>query len=495
MNENNYPNDEELEQQLEENRRRKIENFKINFGDDFFGNTVTQDDTVTEIKSFDEKPEKIEEENSLFSESIEFMSEAPSETAETDKEEITSHSTVGVNHQYTEEELRLLKKKKKAALKAEKNRKRMKSKKNRHIFTLIRALLVVVLGLSIGKFGIIGAKDFLAIERTSTDIVTVNIPKKPDAKQVAEILEKAGVIDNSFFFTQYAKITNADKGFRQGVFEIVKNKDYEAIINFLQSNANRKDIVTIQFSEGMSVESIAKKLSDEEVCDYDEFLELCKSDKFDSDYDFLAQVDPNKRYYKLEGYLFPDTYDFYKGEPAEDSISRFLANFKNKCINEKKKISGYDKRVNIRKRAQLQDFTLDDIITLASIIQKESADDNDMLYVSSVFRNRLDTIDNDGYSIYDEYNLSLLQSEAVYYYMETLPEGLHRYFNTDENAGLPGGAICSPGMSAIEAALNPKDTDYYYFCHKSATEDEAAESYYASTLDQHNYNLTLIEEE
>ena len=175
MNENNYPNDEELEQQLEENRRKKIENFKINFGDDFFGNTVTQDDAVKEIKSSDEKPEKSEEENSLFSESIEFMSETLSNTAETDKEEITSHSTVGVHHQYTEEELRLLKKKKKAALKAEKNRKRMKSKKNRHIFTLIRVLLVVVLGLSIGKFGIIGAKDFLAIEGK----LSVTMPVKP----------------------------------------------------------------------------------------------------------------------------------------------------------------------------------------------------------------------------------------------------------------------------------------------------------------------------
>ncbi|MCR5635679.1 MAG: endolytic transglycosylase MltG [Clostridiales bacterium] len=485
LSENDLNEEESLEHQLEESRRKKVESFKVNFGDDFFGNTVSDD--ISSDSGRTEDSNKAVEEDSISSASEFFESAAVDNT-----EEIASFSAVGVQHQFTNEELKEQRRTRKAAEKAERKRRKIKAKRNGHIFTLFWVLLVAVVGVSLGKFGLVGANDFLAINRTDSDTVSVTIPKKADINEISEILQDRGVINNSFFFEMYSRLTKSDKDFNQGIFEIPKNKDYEAIVNFLQSNSNRKDIVTIQFSEGMTVEDIAKKLSDENVCDYDAFLELCKSDTFDEDYDFLAAIDSGKRLYKLEGYLFPDTYDFYVGEDPEDTISRFLANFRSKCITEKVKISGYDKRVNIRKQAQLQGYTLDEIINIASIIQKESADDTDMLYVSSVLRNRLDTLDDGGYSSYGEYNLSLLQSEAVYYYMKKLPKNMQKYFDTEKVEGLPGGAICNPGISAINAALNPKDTDYYYFCHKAATEESAAEPYYARTLDEHNYNLSLV---
>lgn len=502
MNDNNI--NDNTQRDLEKSRREKVEKFKVNFGDDFFGNTVADDDFLGKTEISSESKSKVSDKNddtlkndSFFASNFDFFEgiESGSSLVIEDENDIASCSAEGVQHQYTKEELKAQNKALKLAKKAEKKRKKYKAKKNAHIFRLIWVLAVIVIGISIGKFGIIGANDFLAIDRTSTNTAFVKLPKDAKISEISDILEKNGVINSSFFFNLYATLTRATEGFHQGEFEIAKNKDYEAIIDFLQSDFNRKDIVTIQFSEGMTVEEIAKKLSDEQVCDYNEFLELCRSDVFDEDYDFIAEIDASKRYYKLEGYLFPDTYDFYIGEDAENTIRRFLANFKAKCITEKVKISGYDKRVNIRRQAELLGYTLDEIINLASFVQAESADLEDMYMVSSVFTNRLNTKDNGGYSPYNEYNLYLLQSDAAYFYMEKLPDAYKAFFDTETVGGLTGGPITNPGMAAIQAALYPKDTDYYYFCHKSATEDSPAEAFYASTFDVHNYNLQFITED
>ena len=488
----NYNNiNDNTQKDLEQSRREKVEKFKVNFGDDFFGNTVADDDILNKKEissesnpSNSDKSDEGLKNDSFFASNFDFFEgiESGSSLVVEDENDITSCSAEGVQHQYTKEELKAQKEAVKAAKKAEKKRKKYKAKQNAHIFRLIWVLAIIVIGISIGKFGLIGANDFLAIDRTSTNTAFVKLPKGAKIGEISDILEKNGVINSSFFFKVYATLTRATDGFHQGEFEIEKNKDYEAIIDFLQSDFNRKDIVTIQFSEGMTVEEIAKKLSDEQVCNYNEFLELCRSNVFDEDYDFLAEIDPSKRYYKL-------------GENPENTIRRFLANFRTKCISEKVKISGYDKRVNIRRQAELKGYTLDEIITLASLVQAESADLDDMYMVSSVFTNRLNTKDNGGYSPYNEYNLYLLQSDAAYFYMETLPDSYKEFFDTEEVGGLTVGPIANPGMAAIQAALYPNDTDYYYFCHKSATEDSPAEAFYASTFDVHNYNLQFITED
>src|SRR5699024_774093 len=139
-----------------------------------------------------------------------------------------------------------------------------------------------------------------------------------------DVLKEQGVINNSFFFTMYCLVTGADDGFGQGSFTLDTNLDYEAIINYLQTTGNRQDVVTITFPEGLSLLETAQKLEENEVCTVEEVLEAANSGEYDN-YDFINAIDNEEdRYYKLEGYLFPDTYDFYKGEDPKIALGKMI---------------------------------------------------------------------------------------------------------------------------------------------------------------------------
>ena len=203
--------------------------------------------------------------------------------------------------------------------------------------------------------------------------------------------------------------------------------------------------------------------------DRDEFLSLCNSEKFDSDFDFIkAETNADKRYYKLEGYLYPDTYEFYRNENAESVIYKFLNNYETK-INEKQTVDGYSKKTTILKMVEESDtkYSLDQVMTIASIIQAEAADKEDMYYISSILHNRLTADSSLGVSSLG------LDSTKFYPYrsLEDVPENdrstYKSRYDTYDRKGLPYGPICNPGMDAIIAALNPNSSDYYFFCHDS----------------------------
>ena len=141
---------------------------------------------------------------------------------------------------------------------------------------------------------------------------------------------------------------------------------------------------------GESVLEIANTLEKNGALgDRDEFLSLCNSEKFDSDFDFIkAETNADKRYYKLEGYLYPDTYEFYRNENAESVIYKFLNNYETK-INEKQTVDGYSKKTTVLKMVEESDtkYSLDQVMTIASIIQAEAADKEDMYYISSILHN------------------------------------------------------------------------------------------------------------
>lgn len=142
-------------------------------------------------------------------------------------------------------------------------------------------------------------------------------------------------------------------------------------------------------------------------------------------------------------------------------------------------------------------MTVDEIITLASIIQAEAADVDDMYLVSSVLHNRLNTAKSDGVSPFGDVGMTRLQVDSTVYYpyksKTQIPiaekNSFKSRYDTYDIEGLPAGAICNPGKDAIDAALSPDDTNYYFFCHKAATTDSPAQSYYASTGIEHESNL------
>lgn len=165
-------------------------------------------------------------------------------------------------------------------------------------------------------FIITGVNDLLAINRTSSDTVKVKIPKDPTLDQISDLLKYNGVIDEPLYFKMFATLTKSSNGFSQGTYELRKNMDYQAIITNLAGSDSRTDTVSVTIIEGQNVVEIANTLYEEGALDdKDKFLELCNSDKFDDDFSFIKAID-NKadRYYKLEGYLYPDKYDFYLNE-------------------------------------------------------------------------------------------------------------------------------------------------------------------------------------
>ncbi len=219
---------------------------------------------------------------------------------------------------------------------------------------------------------------------------------------------------------------------------------------------------------------LAALLEENGVCSANDFLEACNTTELDESYDVLSYIeDRGERYYHLEGYLFPDTYEFYQNDDVMNVLMKLVNNCGKKLLTDE-----------MQEQFEASSLTADEVITLASIIQMEAANTEDMYMVSSVLHNRLENG-----SLYDIYTLDC-DSTTYYPYWkrDEIPESERDSFvssyNTYNNRGLPPGPICNPGLDAIQAALNPESTNYYYFCH-----DADGNAYYASTAAEHEQNL------
>ncbi len=357
------------------------------------------------------------------------------------------------------------------AEKAHKWRSKEKGKKNRLLFRVMWIIMVVFLSTLLSQLFISGFDDMLAQGREKVS-VTVEIPKNPTTEQVAGILRDAGIIREVDFFKLYSKLTKADGNYSNGSYKIDTNMDYEAIINSLQSSANRVDTVKITFPEGINVLEMANLFEKNGVCSAKDALALMNSNQLDNSFEIIKAI-PNSadRYYKLEGYLFPDTYDFYKDEDPKKAVQKLVNNCNKKLT------------ADIRNKASARKMTLDQVMVLASMIQAEAANKDDMYIVSSVFHNRLASTKGD---------LNRLRSDPTTYYpyrtKAAIPSNLRETYKSKYDTytikGLPAGPICNPGAEAIDAALNPADTGYYYFCH-----DKNGKAYYAKTNAAHEANL------
>lgn len=358
------------------------------------------------------------------------------------------------------------------AEKAHKRRNKEKGRRNKAFFRFIWFVMVLFLSVLFAQLVISGVNDMLAVGKENVS-VTVEIPKNASTKQIAGILSSAGVIHDVNFFSAYSKLTKADGHYNNGSYKIETNMDYEAIISNLQSSLNRVDTIKITFKEGANILEIAALMEKNGVCSAKDMLAVVNSDKFDDEFEMVKAITNDKdRYYKLEGYLFPDTYEFFKDEDAEQAVRKLISNCSKKLTKQ------------IRSKVASQKLTLDQVMTLASMIQAEAANKADMYRVSSVFHNRLDSGGKG--------DLLRLRSDPTTYYpyrtKVSVPSDIRATYKSKYDTytikGLPAGPICNPGEEAIDAALNPASTNYYYFCH-----DKDGKAYYATTNAQHEANL------
>lgn len=367
-----------------------------------------------------------------------------------------------------------------------------KSTERKKLFKIVFLTYVTAMVLMLGQFFVFGMCDMLAMTRAE-EVVTVEIPKNSSKRQIANILFEKGVIKEKSFFRLYMQFTSASKKIVPGTFEIKTNLDYQAIISFLRSNSNRlsSDLINVTIPEGKNVQEIGEILEKNEICTKDEFIKACKSENFENSFAFLKEMNDKNLYSKLEGYLFPDTYGFYKNIEPRVVIKKLLNNFEKK-LNNTDDTDEDGNSVSLKEKAERKGFSVKNLINIASLIQAEAANEDDMYIVSSVIQNRLATAKTAGKSPFGDQGLANLGLDSTVWYPykskdkvpQKMIETYERPYDTYKNEGLPIGPICNPGMVAIDAALNPKNTQYYYFCHSNERK-----SFYAKTLAEHEANL------
>ena len=244
-------------------------------------------------------------------------------------------------------------------------------------------------------------------------------------------------------------------------------KGFDAIKNLIKNPVyNNDDVVTVTFPEGYTVTQIAEKLAENRVCNADEFLERAQNPS-DELLEKLEITNKDERVFTLEGYLFPDTYEFYIDESVDSVIGRFTDNYF-------AKITDKDKA-----RAAELGYSMDEIMTIASIVQAE-AGNSENYKVSSVIHNRLNT----GTPIECDVTINYLETHCNPFLEDGITEDNRNNYNTYKCPALPKGPICNPGYDSIKAALYPADTDFLFF----VTDQDLTTYYYATTWDEHVAN-------
>ena len=353
-----------------------------------------------------------------------------------------------------------------------KKKKRKKKGNGRLIFGLIMTAIIVAVAVFCAAFVLKFARDFVGIGKSSVEVV-VEIPMNSGTADIADILADEGIIDSTYFFRFYSRVKGSDGTFVAGSHVLSPDMSYENIVHELQQGAvDTRESVDITFPEGIDLLDAAQKLEENNVCSASDFIREFNNSSFGFDFEKLVKVSAMK-FYKMEGYLFPDTYTFYVEEDPKIVVKKIYRNF--------------ETRITPDIYARMDDLGLEfeEMLTMASMVQAEASSVYDMKRVASVFRNRLADPDN----------YPLLQSDPTRKYVEEVikpniefpSKEMFKAYNTYEGAGLPPGPICNPGLDAINAVLYPADTDYYYFCANVDT----GEVYYARTNDEHEANLVL----
>jgi len=366
--------------------------------------------------------------------------------------------------------------------KEERAKKRKKKKRKSIVKSVIWVVVIVVVSFSLA-FGIIyvGA-DFMGIGfgRTS-EKCEINIPKGSTATAIAEELEKCGAVKVPMGFRLYAKLKGYDSQFKYGYYNFEGESGYEAICQMLINEGAKAESIKVTIPEGTGINDYTKNVNGENVtvpgigtllekagvCTKSDFLIALEQIKLDSR--LLKNADATKTYHTLEGYLFPETYEFFAFDSSECAL-----------LAAEKMISEAEKRItdDMYKKANEMGYSMNEILTMASIIQMECGENfNEMPTVAGIFYNRLDSED-----------FSTLGSSPTCYYGNSFKKDDGRY-NTYTAKGLPPGPLCSPGIEAIKAALNPKESDYYYF-----VTDSKGKFYYHKTSAEQSQTINKLQQ-
>lgn len=328
---------------------------------------------------------------------------------------------------------------------------------------LLLLLLLLIVGCSEVKESL-----YDPVNREDKSQVEIQVQEGMGSGELGSLLSEKKLVSTQMAFTNYLKEHNLDGSLQTGTFTLSPSMSMEEIVKILTA-PTAAGTVQITIPEGYEVRQIVALLKEKNLIqDEKQFYEVLENGKFD--YPFLKDVD---RKYHLEGFLFPDTYEFFTNASPEDIINKFLENFQNK----------YDE--NLQSKAKELGLSTSQAITLASIVEREAADSAERSLISGVFHNRL----KQG---------MMLQSCATVQYILKERKPILSYedmaiesdYNTYIKEGLPPAPIANPGLASIKAALYPDDTEYLFFVLKGEGETT---HYFAKTFEEHEANIRKSE--
>nr|WP_125376963.1 endolytic transglycosylase MltG [Streptococcus gordonii] len=366
------------------------------------------------------------------------------------------------------------------------NKKKRQNNVAKKIVWTIIALLLVTLAVT-GAFVYSYIDSALKpVNANDTEYVTLEIPAGSSAKEIGSILEKKGLIKSGQVFNYYSKFKSY-ANFQSGYYNLQKSMDLDTIAKALQKGGTDtpqpptlgKVVVPEGYTLNQIAEAVEKSGNKKVSISAKDFLSKVQDESFISKmvakYPKLLSGLPAKDSgvkYRLEGYLFPATYNYTSDTTAETLIDQMLATMDSK-------LSTYYEVL------ESKNLTVNDVLTLASLVEKEGSTDEDRKNIASVFYNRL----NQGMPL--QSNIAILYAEGKLGKKTTLAEdaaidtNIDSAFNVYKNPGLMPGPVDSPSLSAIEATVNPNKTDYLYFVANT----ETGTVYFATTYEEHAKNV------
>lgn len=363
-----------------------------------------------------------------------------------------------------------------------KHGKRAKKGGNSTIKNIIWIICIIVVSVGLAITLIFAGADYLGIGFGRGEDCEMDIPYGASTTAIAESLENTGAVKMPMLFRLYSKLKGYESQYKYGLYTFNTEIGYEKIAEMLMTDGAKAESVTVTIPEGTGINDYTKNVNGEDVtvkgigtlleeagvCKKADFLYALEEVEFDSK--LLKNCNVGKTYYSLEGYLFPDTYNFYSYDSEE--CARLVV---------EKMIKQTESKITdaMYKRADEMGYSMNEILTMASIIQMESGQSTDeMANVAAVFYNRLNSKD-----------FGTLHSSPTCYYGESFKNDDGRY-NTYNVKGLPPGPLCSPGIDAINAALYPTaDSQYYYF-----VTDSDGNFYYHKTLSEQQQTIAKLQQ-
>jgi UPF0755 protein len=336
------------------------------------------------------------------------------------------------------------------------------------------AIPILTLLFFLGLYKWFDHQSFWGVASQSNIVKNFEVKEGEGSTEVGENLEKEGLVKSKYFFWYYAWKTKTDSKIQVGIYELAPNMSIGEIMEKFTKGEIIPQIVKLTIPEGFTNKKVVERLKEKkpELANDFEAIVNCKCinqpqcvcDLFSDKYDFIKQLSSG---IDLEGYLFPDTYFIDKEDTAQILVAKFLGNF-NRQVDS-----------SLRQEITDQGKTLNEIVTMASIIEKEAKTEQDRKMVSGVFWNRI----RDDHPLQSCATLAyILGIDKVQYSYEDTQ--IQSPYNTYLNSGLPPGPVANPGLAAIRAAVYPEKSDYYYFL----SDPVSGTIIYSKTIEEHNSN-------